>query len=948
MKKLLLALSLLCAVKSNAQVCFNGPTNYNTSTDPWGICKGDFNSDGHMDVATTNRSNGVVSVFFGSGTGTFSLNQNASCGNSPEGIAAADFNGDAKLDLVVANNGNNMATVLLNDGVGNFSMFSQTTTANGAKRVVAGDFDQNGQMDVAVSCSGSNAVSVLLGDGTGNFPSSLNVSVGSNPVGVCVGDFNNDNNLDFATANQSSNNISVLRGNGDGTFMTLNNYNTGGSGQFGITSAFLNADANVDLLIANFGSNNITLSMGAGNGVYGSGGGPVVNQGPRAIATGDFNADGKLDIAVCAFTSNQVYVFLGDGLGGLTSGTVFSVGQAPRDLVVADFNEDGKDDIVTANLNATTISVLLNTTPIVNVTGTMTVCNGTSTTLTAAGADTYTWSSNAGSATTATVALTPTTTTTYTVTGSSVGCAINVPATVTVAVNPVPTVQTLLAGPGTICEGQSTSIQDVGDGVNQVWMPGTLTGSLVTVSPTVTTTYTVTSSAGGTGCTSNGTIQVFVNPSPTVTINATATVVCSGNPVTLTANGASTYTWTGGISNGVVFSPTATVTYTVTATGSNSCTKTLSQMVAVNPLPTVNANASVTNICPGTMVTLTGSGTATSYTWSGGAINGTPIPATASVYTVTGMDANNCANTATISVLAPPPNAPNICTVTVDSLSLNNVIVWEKSLFANADSFYVYRDTANNNYAQIAALPYSALSQFTDTSRSVGAVNGDPNITTYRYKIAYRDTCGVMSPKSPYHGSIYQYNLGTSLFFWNAYEIEGQPVPVPGLSSYALQRDNVGATGNYVTAASAPASATQINDPQYGTWQATADWRVETVWSITCVPTQRLGNNGMLGAIVRSKSNITNNRTTGIKTLDKIVSMYPNPTNGNLVVDFGALVSGKLSIKVYSALGNEVYSIDLNSIEYRHSIDLSSNTKGMYLVQIITDAGVVTRKVLKN
>ncbi len=947
MKKFLFSLFSLFTLVASAQVCFNSPVNYTTPNDPWGICKGDFNGDGHIDVANTNRTNNQVSVFFGNGTGILTLNQTMGGSNTPEGIATGDFNNDGKPDLVVANNQNNQVTLFDNTGVGTFTMSSQWPTANSPKRVIAADFDQNGFMDIAASCQGSSAVTVLINDGAGNF-SMLNVSVGNGPIGLCTGDFNNDNNLDFATSNQGSNNISVARGLGDGTFMPINNYNTGGSGQFGITSTSLDVNGTIDLLVANAASNNVSVCLGPGNATYTTSSTVTVNSAPRAIAMGDFNMDGKLDAAVCAYASGEVHILQGDGTGGMMNVGNFPVGNSPRDLVVADLNEDGRPDIVTANLGSNNLTVLLNTLPTLSVTGaSQPICYGSGGLLTASGADTYTWSANAGSATTATVAITPTASTSYTVTASSAGCGINLQSVVNVTVNPVPTVQTLPGGPSTICEGQSTSIKDVGDGINQIWMPGSLTGTLVVVSPTVTTTYTVTSSAGGTGCTSSGTIQVFVNPSPTVTINATATVVCSGSPVTLTASGASTYTWTGGISNGVVFSPTATVTYTVTATGSNSCTKTLTQLVNVNPLPTVSANTSATNICPGTFVTLTGSGTATTYTWTGGVTDGVAFPSTAQVYTVTGIDANNCAKTATISVTAPPPAAPAICMVTVDSLSINNVIIWDKTLYQNADTFVVYRDTANGNYVAIAKLPYSMLSQFTDTARSIGAVNGDPNITTYRYKLAFIDTCGVLSPKSLYHNSIYQYNI-SSLFLWNQYEIEGQSIPVPGLSNYVLKRDNLGATGNYTTAATAGASSTSINDPQYATYQAQADWRVETIWNITCTPTAREAN-GIQGSIVKSKSNIKNNRTTNVQLiLDRLVSVYPNPTSGDLYLHFNSSVSGKLAMKVYSALGNEVYSKLLVNPSGDINIDMGSSENGIYMIQLSCDAGIITKKIIKN
>jgi hypothetical protein len=423
----------------------------------------------------------------------------------------------------------------------------------------------------------------------------------------------------------------------------------------------------------------------------------------------------------------------------------------------------------------------------------------------------------------------------------------------------------------------------------------------------------------------------------------------------LSGSGALSYVWSGNAgsapTNTVLVNPASTAIYTLTGNNGNGCSSTATTTLTVNPLPTVTASVSIAGgVCAGTPIILTGGGTATTYTWTGGVTNGVAFPAVAQTYTVTGVDINNCANTATITVNASAAITPNICMVTVDSLSINNVIIWDKTPYANADTFFIYRDTANGNYCPVGAVPYSALSQYVDTARSIGAVNGDPNITTYRYKLAYRDTCGNMSPMSPYHNTIYQYNI-SNLFLWNQYQIEGQTTPVPGLSNYVLKRDNVGGTGTYVTAATAGASAGSIADPQYNTYQLTADWRVETVWSTVCTVSFRQagGNQQPLGQIVKSKSNITNNRTTtGISLIDKLFNIYPNPTHGNLALDFNYNVSGKFGVKVFSAMGQEVFSADFVSATQHQQLDLTNLPQGIYLLQISTPGGTSVKRIVKN
>lgn len=86
-------------------------------------------------------------------------------------------------------------------------------------------------------------------------------------------------------------------------------------------------------------------------------------------------------------------------------------------------------------------------------------------------------------------------------------------------------------------------------------------------------------------------VTATINTIPTVTATATPAVVCAGYSTTLTGGGTpsgTTYTWTGGVTDGVAFIPSATATYTVTGTNPvGGCQATANVTVTVNPTPTV-------------------------------------------------------------------------------------------------------------------------------------------------------------------------------------------------------------------------------------------------------------------------------------------------------------------------------------------------------------------------
>lgn len=145
-----------------------------------------------------------------------------------------------------------------------------------------------------------------------------------------------------------------------------------------------------------------------------------------------------------------------------------------------------------------------------------------------------------------------------------------------------------------------------------------------------------------------GAIETVSGPIPTVIANATAPTICSGDAVTLTGGGATSYTWDNGVTDGIAINPIVTTTYTVTGT-SNGCSNTAQIEVAVDSLPTIIANVTSSNICDGDTIILTGSG-GVSYIWDNGVTDGIEvIPTTTTTYHVIGSD-GVCSNNAQVTI----------------------------------------------------------------------------------------------------------------------------------------------------------------------------------------------------------------------------------------------------------------------------------------------------------
>lgn len=362
--------------------------------------------------------------------------------------------------------------------------------------------------------------------------------------------------------------------------------------------------------------------------------------------------------------------------------------------------------------NTDQVLVTVNPIPTVNAGPDVSICATGSTTLTASGASSYSWTP--GGQTTASISVSPAATTTYTVIGTSVGCTSSDAVTVSVLSN-----APINAGPDVaICAGSSTTLTATG-GVTYTWNNSLGNGNNFSVSPATTTTYTVIGTDAA-GCTGTDAITVTVNALPVVNAGVDQTV-CAGTVVTLTATGASTYSWDNSVTNGNAFTPVATATYTVSGTTAAGCVATDQVTITVNPIPTIGAGADVT-VCEGTSVTLTPTGGAT-YSWSPVITSGVAFtPVSTTTYTVTGTSIEGCTSTDQVIVTVNPLPMVN---AGIDQSVCDGATV---SLNATGASTYTWSPAVTNGVAFTPTLGSTTYS-VTGTS-AAGCTGADQLIVT--------------------------------------------------------------------------------------------------------------------------------------------------------------------------------------------------------------------------
>lgn len=222
--------------------------------------------------------------------------------------------------------------------------------------------------------------------------------------------------------------------------------------------------------------------------------------------------------------------------------------------------------------NTASVSVIVNSFTSLNVPPSMDVCAGSSLIINASGAVSYTWNTGSSIVNTSSIHATPGSNSIYTISGTNpLGC-IDAKQ-VTINVN---TFTPGLTPSFSMCTGEQITLSASGGASNSyTWSTGNVgIANLTGLSPSVTTQYSVVS-LGQNGCRGSNITTVTVHQTPTVTISAVKQMMCVGSSNTLTASGATSYSWsTNSTNTSIVITPTVSIpilTYSVTGSSAEGC-----------------------------------------------------------------------------------------------------------------------------------------------------------------------------------------------------------------------------------------------------------------------------------------------------------------------------------------------------------------------------------------
>ncbi|MHC1776081.1 MAG: T9SS type A sorting domain-containing protein [Lentimicrobium sp.] len=279
--------------------------------------------------------------------------------------------------------------------------------------------------------------------------------------------------------------------------------------------------------------------------------------------------------------------------------------------------------------------------------------------------------------------------------------------------------------------------------------------------------------------------------------------------------------------------------------------------------------------------------------------------------------------------IMPYPETP-VCMVTVDSLTNQNVVVWEKPVSDLIADFLIYKETDEANvYEVIDTVSYQDVPMVTDPE-------SNPSIRPYRYKLGFIDSENRAFPAGDFHQTIHlTINQGVN-GNWN---LIWTPYTGFNYNSYKIMRKSgEGAFEQIATVSASFNSYTDFDAPS-----GDIAYMVKIVNPDGC-------NTGLRNAIYADVySNQASASLVSVGGIGKTdFSIYPVPANDRISIQFGDNAKGNISLTITDVAGRIIYSAGLSDVRQGqvYTINSTAFAEGLYLLHAISSGDRITRKFI--
>lgn len=322
-----------------------------------GFSLGDFNQDGHQDIAYPHST--TIEFAYGDGLSNFSLPRTHVSGSGVMDLAANDFNNDQIVDIVAASNKTNGLNLSFGRGNGTFEKRVATPATTNQNVITSGDFINNDPLpDIALVSQVGDLLIARPREGRPFINDSTQVDVQfSNPSELLSNDFNQDSQKDLAIAHQDT--ISILLGQGNGTFEVAGQFPTEGLVQTFLTEDY-NQDGFLDFIVMT--SEHLDVYYSSADTYFAQRFAISQANFVGSLGQADFNQDGWQDLVTLIEQDAKPLLCLhyGQADGTFQEAIVLDTDYSADKLLVNDLNTDGLSDIILGNTRSGDLEILQN------------------------------------------------------------------------------------------------------------------------------------------------------------------------------------------------------------------------------------------------------------------------------------------------------------------------------------------------------------------------------------------------------------------------------------------------------------------------------------------------------------------------------------------------------------------------------------------------------------
>ena len=325
-----------------------------------------------------------------------------------------------------------------------------------------------------------------------------------------------------------------------------------------------------------------------------------------------------------------------------------------------------------------------------------------------------------------------------------------------------------------------------------------------------------------------------------------------------------------------------------------------------------------------TITNATSIGNSGSYVWTTPNVNSeTCLIRIRDSYAISSVDVSG------VFSIFPLPDTP-LCMVTVDSLSNNNVIVWERPDTGLITNFLVYKETNQANvYEVIATVPYNGETVVTDNA-------SNPAVRPYRYKIGFTDSENRVFPSGDFHQTIH---LTISQGVGGNWNLIWTPYLGFDFASYNILRKT--GSGGYQQIATLSSSFNSFTD--FDAPSGTLSYVVAIERTGGCSVSAQKSN---FSAVYSNPASLNPVSVSDSDALD--FNVFPLPAKEMINIRLASATAAELQIILTDVTGNVLYNTTENTLQPGEQLSVSTRdwAAGMYVLQLIGDGVRHTQKIV--